>query len=650
MYACHSTPVAETLHTAWHDHPEGSAAAGAAAVELAQRLWSQSSVQRTRVRRHLERYHGAALNPIDWRATFTLQQDLPLVWNITRSFVGTVVATVGASESPKVQFVTSDADWQTRRKAQKLDQFVDALALQPCPPYSSVHELRVSCLRDACLFGRGAAQVVADVDTGRVISERILPWELLYDTRDARYNCPREICRAYPMSRHAVKAWFPERASDIDGAKEATSIDLELELGIAPMPVRVTHDQMQLYELWLMADSPDNPGRHMLVADGIDVPLLDEEYDLAYPPFAVIYWDHPIVGGFNHSLADEAAPIEDEINRTLLRLADSARRTSLSTMFYKEGSVDPDKLDETRDAVNVPFTGDTPPVFAQAQAINPSMVQWLELQKAVGNDLVGISEMAQTGNREPGMSSGAAVRAVSAQQSKRFAWLWKQVEAWQLQWARLAVHAVRTVADKDADFEVRWPGAGFLRSIKWRDVDLDDDQFVMQIHAVGGDKNTPADRLQRAEEAFAKGTISQASYDAIVSGTQDNQSEGRKQNVQRELISKYIDQWLDATEEQLTSGWVDEKSGLRLIPPPIKWLDLGDAVLQVALAYLDAQLAGAPDANQQCFLDWLEMADSMLQKEAERKQLLQAKMVQIRGAQPAPGAGMAPQPTPMPAQ
>jgi hypothetical protein len=491
--------------------------------------------------------------------------------------------------------------------------------------------------------------VSADIERGRVTTERVLPWELLIDTRDARYNCPSQIVRHYPVSRRLLSDWIPSRKADIANAKEATSIDLELELGLIPMPSTISKEQVQMFEIWLVAAGPDAPGRHVLVVDGIDEPLIDEEYSLEYAPFAIIYWDHPLVGGANHSLADEAAPLEDEINRTLMRLADSARRTSLNVLLYQEGSVDPDKLDETRDATCIPYEGAVPPAFSQAQPINPSMVQWVELQKSIANDLCGISEMAQTGSREPGLSSGAAVRAVSAQQSKRFAWLWKQVEAWQLSWARLAVHAVRTLADENKDFEAKWPGEGFLRSIKWADVDLDDDKFVMQIYPVGGDKNTPADRLQRAEELFANGVISLQAYQAVVSGSQDLQAENRQQNVQRELISRYIDQWLDATQEQLETGWIDQDNGQRLIPPPIKWLDLGDAVVQVALAYLEAQLNSAPDANCQCFLDWLEMADSMLQQQAQRKQELQAKMVQIRGAS-APGAPPAPQPQPAPAQ
>jgi len=640
--------VTDLTHARWNDHPIGSAESARVAQELAKQLWTSNAHERTRARRQIERYYGTALD----HSVLTLgssDETIPLTWNLTRSFVGTVVAHVGANSDPKTQFVTSNADWQTQRKAKKLDQFVEALALQTAPPFTSVHELRAAIFRDACLFRRGIAMVSADVEGGRVVTERGLPWEFMSDTRDARYNDPTEICRAYPMSRHALHQWFPKRRADIDGAAEATAIDLELEFGIQAGTTKVSHDHVQLFEIWLNAASPNSPGRHILVLEDVTPALIDEEYSLQYPPLAIIYWDHPIIGGNSQSLADEVAPIEDEINRSLLRMSDAARRTAINVIFKKEGSCDPSALEDTKDATVIEYTGDVPPTMAQAQAINPSMVQWIELQKSAGNDLCGVSEMAQTGNREPGMNSGAAVRAVGAQQTKRFSWLWKQVEAWQVRWSTLVIHAVRTIADEKPDFAARWPGKGFLRSIAWKDVDLQDDQYVIQIYPVGESKGKPQDRLQKAEEAFAKGVLSLTAYQAIVYGTEDFEAETREQGVQRELIEQYIDGWLDATDEQMASGDLNVERGQKLVPPPIKYLQLVDAILQVALAYMQAELDGVPDANRKLFLDWLEMADSLLQQQEQRKQELAAKMSVYRnttaGAAP-PGAPPAANPAP----
>ena len=608
------------------------------------RLWRANSIRRTRAIKQLERYHGATLAEGGfWTSVLQLDKDLPLVWNLTRSYTGTITARVGATASPKIQFVTSDATWSVRRKARKLDQFVDALALQPCQPFSNVDELLTAMVRDACVFGVGITQVSSEAEQHRVISERVLPWEIMFDQRDARYGAPTEWCRRYPVARYRALQWYPEHKGEIISAKEAGRFDLEGELGNQNGTVSndSSLDQIGLYEIWIVASGKDNPGRHIIVIEDSDVSLVDEEYTLETPPFAILYWDHPIVGGWCQSLADEAASIEDEVNRNIARLANSGRRSSINVIFYKESTVDPDKVNETTDAVTIPFTGNVPPQMVQAQLFNQSMIEWVKLQYETGFNLLGISQMAATGEREPGLSSGAAVRAVSAQQSQRFAWLWKQVELWKVQWARLAVAAVRNIADNDSDFAVKWPGAGFLRSIKWKDIDLEDDMFVIQSYAVGPQKNTPEDRLQQAEELFTRGVISLQSYEAIKLGSQDVQAETREQNVQRDLITNYIENWLDATDEQLAepNGWFDKDKGIKLVPPPIKWLNLQDAIYQVALGYLQAELDGVPDANRRLFLSWLEMADSMVQQQDERKAQLMASQKATNSAQ----AGVTPQ-------
>jgi hypothetical protein len=100
----------------------------------------------------------------------------------------------------------------------------------------------------------------------------------------------------------------------------------------------------------------------------------------------------------------------------------------------------------------------------------------------------------------------------------------------------------------------------------------------------------------------------------------------------------------------MESGWVDEKRGQALVQVSVlKYLSsLPDSILQVALAYMQAELDGVPDANRKLFLNWLEMADSELQKQLEREQQLKAKMVQIQGGQRTAAANPAHAPMPAP--
>lgn len=624
---------------------DGAEAAHAAADWCAS-MWQQGTTARGRALNAIQRYYGQSLDSALWQnqqlITNSNIDDLPIVWNLSRSYTGALTSRIAAAQNPKLQFVTSDAQWSIRRRGQKLDQFIEALMMQPCEPYTDIHQLRWVTLRDALVFRYGCVQVEADADQGRVITERVFPWEILLDPQDAGRGTPATWGRTFAISRAALKAWYPEQADAIDAESTAAATSIELELGLTSAGIALKkNDQIvRAHHIWHVAMGPKSPGRHMIVLDQQRVALLDEEWPFALPPLIPMRWDFPLVGMWGQSLLEEIAPLEDEMNRTLQRLADCLRRTALATTWVKQGSVDKDLIDDTKDATTKEFTGDTPPITPPAAPLDQAAINWVQLQYSTSRELLGLSELAMTAEKPAGLNSGEAIRSVASQQSLRLATVSRQQEAWLIQWARCAINAVRLIAEKKKDFYVNWPGAGFLRQIKWQDVSLEDDQFYLQIRPVGELKDEPADRRQRADELLANGSISQQTYAAIISTTLDVQGETSRMSLQRELVDSYIDHWLDATPEQMQTGMWDAEKQIPLVPPPLRFMVLGDAILQVAEGYMHAELNGAPDANRQLFLDWLEMADAEMTSQEERKTLA-AQSMQAAVGQAGTNAGVA---------
>jgi len=604
--------------TLWYDATGSERATKA--HELARTLWDQSSLQRQRARRQIERYYGASLDPMLWRNKYQIADDLPLVWNLTKSLTQTVQARIGAVSEPKLQFVTSDATWSVRRRGQKLDQFVDALALQDCGQYSTVHELRCGILRDACIFGIGWAQVDADYEMGRVITERCFPWEVMVDSRDARYGQPTTWVRTCTVNKSSLKRWFPAHKDKINIAQESSDIELEVELGLSQRTTPLKSDIVRCFHLWRLADGPDSPGDHIFLLDDGAVILEDEPWTIDKPPLIGMWFDKPLIGIASMGLADDVAPIEDEINRNLQRMGDTIRRTGIGVCFFAEGSIDDKLLEETRDATMVPFSGAMQPLWSSPEPFSQAHLEWLNLFYGKAHELTGVSEMAAHAQKEPGITAAVAIRAVSEIQSDRFAVLSHAQEDWMIRWAELAIHAVRLIADENKNFEVKWSGSNFLKQLNWKEIALERDLYVMQIRPTSALKNEPADRLQRAEEALGQGRISQQAYAAIVSYTLDNRSEEDRLSIQRELLDCYIDRWLDATDEQLKSGMFSEEKQIALVPPPLRWLIMPEAILQVAQAYMKAEIDGAPDEVRQLFIQWLDLAENELESQQARKQ------------------------------
>jgi hypothetical protein len=72
----------------------------------------------------------------------------------------------------------------------------------------------------------------------------------------------------------------------------------------------------------------------------------------------------------------------------------------------------------------------------------------------------------------------------------------------------LAIEVVKECAGRGA-YHVKSPGARFLETINWRDVRLEDDQYVMQCFPVSSLPNDPAGRLQTVQEYVQAGFYSQ---------------------------------------------------------------------------------------------------------------------------------------------
>jgi hypothetical protein len=157
--------------------------------------------------------------------------------------------------------------------------------------------------------------------------------------------------------------------------------------------------------------------------------------------------------------------------------------------------------------------------------------------------------------------------------------------------------------------------------------------------------NTPADRLQLASELYDRGILSQDAFMRVIQA-KDIDSELERTNTQYQLIDRYIEDWLEATPEA-------EADGSFRYRPPIKWMQLPEAIVQVGRAYLAADLDNAPEYNLDFFLRWMGEADAKIQELAAQRQAQaeaqkQQMAAQQQQAAPTPG-GAPPQAQPRPA-
>jgi hypothetical protein len=615
---------------------------GRAVVELCDQLEQEQAPRLNRCLEALCRYEMrklSGLSPAAYNTAgteYSIDEDTPLVWPIERSLANTAQAKIAGRQRPKSQVVTTDADWSTKRRAKKMDRGIEALQSQATGPYSDFWELAQRVFLDATVFPDVCAiKFTPDFENSEVCTSRVLPWELFADPLETMNANPRSLFHIYPYDRESLIAQYPDAEDNILRANEWSENE---KFASARGSSRIA-DQVKVREAWRLPVSKTMPGRHVITIDDGTV-LLDEPWERKTFGFLFLRWTWNMVGFGATSLVSEIASIADEMNRGVARTQDVVKRTSQSVLVYEEGSVNADDLATNEDAICLRITpGAQMPQYTAPPPLNEQSLEWVQLQRSAAFEFSGISQASATSRKEQGVTANSAIRTLSDMETERFSVVFKRYETMcAVDAAREYIATAREIAKENPKFAVRHRGETSLTEYKWRDIDLPDD--AIDIYPVNGIKNTPADRLQVAQELNAGGKLSDDALLRVIEYL-DSQQEIDRVGKQRQLIEQYIEEWLDATPQ-------DQADGTFKFKAPIPWMpSLEDAMVQVAEAYLDAQLNKAPEFNTQFFLLYMEGLDrEMTQKAVTAAQAAQG--IDPNAGAPAAAAGPTGPPMPPP--
>lgn len=570
-------------------------------------LWDDQAALRNRMLNQLRWYEGVSIPSLDASAYLqrgqlrTGPEGQPVHWNTPRALVSSVVAKIAGRQRPKPSIVCTDADWATKRRAKRLERFAEATLHQPQGNYRDSWELATRVFLDCCVFGLGAIHVFADLVGERIAAERVLPWELLVDPLEATNGQPLNKFHRYRYDKDRLIAEFPQARDAIHTAKDDEPKQWGRGLRIARA--------CTVYEAWRLPLGPKDKGRHSICID--KKTLHSEEWTRDEFPFEIIRWSPHLLGYGATSLIEEAEPTADEMNFAVERAREGERKLAAGYLVYEENSVPDEVLKDTKIGMLVPVKpGATKlPEVIQPNGYSESTLQWMKLHYEKSFELTGVSQMGATSRKEPGLTAAVALRAVASMETERFSLAYTAFEqAVAVGLTRHNIACAREVAAATKNFRMRWPGAGFMREVSWEDADLEDKKYVLQGEAVAGIANTPADRLQLGQDLFNSGIISADSFVRIIQLGKDVEAELRGRSIQREVLERFIEKTLDATPE-------DEEEGRYEFRGPLPFMKLGDAILQIGDAYMQAELDGAPAWNLTQFTTFIDIASDMLAKQ-----------------------------------
>ena len=410
-------------------------------------------------------------------------------YNLVQSVVDTVVAKVTRNR-PRPFFLTSGGDYRKQREAKKLNAFLEGVFYE-----NGTQDIGKVVFRDASVWGDGFIHVFAKGD--RVCHERVMSSEIFVDDVESLYGQPRQMHRVKQVDRQVLFDLFPENADVIGGAKPSRTE----EAGRS-----IVADMITVRESWHLPSGPGaDDGKHCITIDGAVLGEM-EPWPHSFFPFARVQWSPRLYGYWGQGLAEQLQNIQLEINKLLWVIQRSMHLMGSFKVFIENGSkIVKEHLNNDVGSI-INYTG-TPPMYVTPPIVAPEVYAHLQTLINKGYEQAGVSQLAASSLKPEGLNSGRAIREYNDIQTDRLSVPSKSYEQMFMDVGRLSIEVVKMIAASDKGYQVRVPGKKSLAMIEWKDIKLNDEDYVMQCFPVSSLPNDPAGRLATIQEYAQAGFL-----------------------------------------------------------------------------------------------------------------------------------------------
>lgn len=446
--------------------------------QLASRLYNNSDIM--------------GINGFSYARTPNAQSALQnrISYNVVQSAVDTVTAKI-AKNRPKPLFLTSGGDFKLQRRAKKLNKFVDGVFYD-----NNVSSLGPQTFRRACVLGDGIVHVYAS--NGKIVFEPVMNREIFVDWLDGLMGKPRQMHRVKSIDRAVLADMFPEKRSAINNVN-ATLTDLAGSM-------QNISDQVLVIESWHLPSGPDaDDGLHTIIISG--TVLFKEKWTKSRFPFSKLPWSERLEGYWSQGLADQLQNIQLEMNKLLWVIQRSMHLAGTFKIFIENSSkIVKEHLSNDIGSI-IAYTGQQP-TYLVPPIVPPEIYNHLLTLKNFAYEQAGISQLSASSQKPAGLNSGKALREYNDIESERFMTIGHQYENFHLDLADLCVMIGKEIYEDDKSYSITVPGRKFIETIPWKEVDLENDEYIMKVYPISSLPSDPEGRLQTVQEYVQAGFYS----------------------------------------------------------------------------------------------------------------------------------------------
>lgn len=535
-----------------------------------------------------------------------------LSWNVAQAASDAILARL-FSKVPGIQVLTKGGNYEQQKRGQLLTEFVDGLHYE-----NNYAEVAWRSGLDTLAFDGGARKFSPSRSRATVLAERVFPWHVLIDPVESMRGDPRSMIEVREVPGDWVIDEFELTGQSAAIVKDTTE-----------------NGRVRLAEGWKLPTGKDSDGSQVggfhcvALASGKSGLTLDRgPWMHDFFPILLHPWDMRFEGCWGQGLIEQLVPYQLELNRGVHAIRNSQKIAAVPRWAMQKGSEITDGMLNNDIGSVIEYVGQAPQMFT-ATAMNAEAYNWMETIWRRAFEQAGLSLLSATGAKPAGLNSGEAQRVYRDIETDRFAMHAQRWDANHVQAVRIEIAMAKQLYQDNPEMRVRAPATKLLNEIKFSDVQMDEDAWMIRPQPVNSFGSTPAARLDRATDLWREGLIDEFEFRGLIEWP-DDQAVLRLRNAPYREITFLLDRIVDKGDYEAPDRFMNLKLAIKMGTERI--------------ARAREQEVGSKKIGM--LQDWVDEAAALLAGPAPAPRAVDAGLIPEVGAAPAPPTNGAAAPTP----